>query len=172
MTECHIIGDRMPLVANGKAGWRPSEAAHLESCPDCRLEWDLVCAAHALGSGVLTALDTSRIAERVARRTVEADSSARPRILRSARRWLTGLAAAAALVLVVRSWRPGQPVVKTPSPAAVTVLNELDDLTPSELESVLEALPPAAEAVPHLESVPFGDLEPQDLERVLRSLEG
>jgi len=172
MTECHIIGDRMPYVANGKAVWRPSESAHLETCQDCRLEWELVRATHALGSGVVTSLDTSRIGERVTRRMAEADSAARPGILHSGRRWLIGLAAAAALVLVVRSWRPGQPEVKPPSPAAVTVLNELDDLTPSELESVLEALPPAAEAVPHLETVPFGDLEPQDLERMLRSLEG
>jgi hypothetical protein len=97
-----------------------------------------------------------------------------PHGLGPARRWLIGLAAVAALVLVIRPWRPGHsPVMNLPErAAAVSVLNELDDLTPSELESVLEALPPAADAVPHVESAPFGDLEPKDLERMLRSLEG
>jgi hypothetical protein len=174
MTDCHIIADRMPAVANGKAGWGPSEAAHLESCPACRLEWDLVRAAQGLGGDVAAALDTGRIAERVARRIADSDPAVTPQGLGPARRWLIGLAAAAALVLVIRPWRPGHsPVMNLRErAAAVSVLNELDDLTPAELESVLVALPPAADAVPHVESEPFGDLEPQDLERMLRSLEG
>lgn len=174
MTDCHLIADRMPDVANGKAVWRASESAHLASCPDCSLEWDLIRAAQGMGAGVVAALDTGRIAENVVRRVAEAGPAARPRVLGPATRWLIGLAAAAALVLVIRPGRPGQsPVMNLPErAAAVSVLNELDDLTPSELESVLEALPSAAEAVPHVESAPFGDLEPKDLERVLRSLEG
>jgi hypothetical protein len=126
-----------------------------------------------MGADVVVALDTGRIAEEVVRRVAEAGPAARPRVLGPATRWLIGLAAAAALVLAIRPWLPGRSV---PNPsnavAAVSVLNELDDLTPSELESVLEALPTAADAVPHVESAPFGDLEPKDLERVLRSLEG
>ena len=46
------------------------------------------------------------------------------------------------------------------------------ELTPAELESVLESFSPAVEALPHLERSPIGDLKPQELERVLRSLEG
>jgi len=173
MTDCHIIADRMPAVANGKAGWGPSEAAHLESCPACRLEWDLVRTAHGLGADVAAALDTGRIAEKVARRIADAGPVARPRVAAPVARWLIGLAAAAALVLAVRPWRFGGSVPNPAHPvAAVSVLNELDDLTPAELESVLEGLPTAAEAVPHVESVPFGDLEANDLERMLRSLEG
>jgi hypothetical protein len=173
MTDCHLIADRMPEVANGKTFWRASESAHLASCPDCSLEWDLIRVAQGLGAGVVASLDTSRIAERVARRMTEAGPAMPPRVLGPATRWLIGLAAAAALVLAVRPWRLGDSVTNLSNPvAAVSVLNELDDLTPLELESVLEALPTAAEAVPHVETAPFGDLEPQDLERVLRSLEG
>jgi anti-sigma factor RsiW len=174
MTDCHIVADRMPAVANGEVGWGPSEAAHLESCPACRLEWDLVRAAQGLGAGVAAALDTSRIAERVSRRIADSGPVVTSPGLRPATRWLIGLVAAAALVLVIRPWRPAHsPVMTLPErAAAVSVLNELDDLTPSELESVLEALPSAADALPHVESAPFGDLEPKDLERMLRSLEG
>jgi hypothetical protein len=174
VTDCHIIADRMPAVANGKARWGPSEAAHLESCPDCRLEWNLVLAAQGLGADVAAGLDTGRLAEKVARRIEDAGPVLTRPGLRLARRWLIGLAAAAALVLVIRPWSPGHsPVMNLRErAAAVSVLNELDDLTPSELESVLEALPSAADALPHVESAPFSDLEPKDLERMLRSLEG
>ena len=173
MTDCHLIADRMPDVANGKAVWRASESAHLASCQECWREWDLVRAAQGLGAGVAAALDTGRVADQVARRLAEASPVVRPRAVGPTTRWLIGLAAAAALVLAVRPWRFGGAATNRSNPvAAVSVLNELDDLTPTELESVLEALPSAAEAVPHVETVPFSDLEPKDLERVLRSLEG
>lgn len=173
MTDCHLITDRMPGVANGSAGWHGSETAHIDSCPDCRREWELIQAARGLGAGVVAALDTSRIAARVARRLAAPDPESKSPILSPAARWLIGLAAAAAIVIAFHPWRSGPSALHPSSPAgAVSVLNELDDLTPSELESVLEAFPPAADAVPHVESAPFGDLEPKDLERMLRSLEG
>jgi hypothetical protein len=52
------------------------------------------------------------------------------------------------------------------------MLPELDGLTATELQAVLESFSPAAESLPHVEKGLLDDLQPQELERVLRSLEG
>ena len=82
-------------------------------------------------------------------------------------RWLTGLAAAAAVVLaLVPGANPNSAV-----PPAIAVLHELDGLTSSELEAVLETIPPPANAAVHVEASPLGELNAHDLERVLQSME-
>ena len=54
----------------------------------------------------------------------------------------------------------------------VRPLHELDDLTASELEVLLETLPPSADAAAHPDPASLDELDAQSLERLLRSLEG
>jgi hypothetical protein len=56
--------------------------------------------------------------------------------------------------------------------AAVSVLHELDDLTPAELESVLESIPETASSIEHVDQGGFEDLDAHDLEQMLHTLEG
>ena len=174
MTECSNLTDRMPAVAHGLAAWEPADLAHLESCASCRLEWDMVRAGAALGATTGSGLDTRRVAEVVARRVREAGPARRIPGIGRVVRWTAAVAAAAAIILAVQLTRPEQtsPVSADTAPPAGPVLQELDGLTAPELQSLLESFSPAVEALPHLESAPFGELKPQELERVLRSLEG
>jgi hypothetical protein len=170
MIECHQLSDRMPAVAYGTTRWEPAEAAHLESCASCRKEWELVRAAASLGAG----LDTGHVAQAVLRRLREAPAPQPIAGIRRVGRWALALASAAAIVLAVLLARPHRtaPVSAVAVPVAGSMLEELDELTAPELESVLESFSPAVEALPHLERSPIGDLKPQELEQVLRSLEG
>lgn len=172
MTDCASIQDRIPLVANGLSSWTPGEAAHFTDCPDCAAEWHIVSTARRLGDAAAGQVDADRVSRRVMARLASD---------RAGRRWrigggIAGLAAAAAVVLMVRT-----AVVRSPSGAATTppvaaVLHvpiaELESLDTAELESVLDGLDQplgsgAAPDAPHL-----GDLDDVQLERVLRSLEG
>ncbi len=183
MTPCQQIAERMPAIAHGRGEWGPAEAIHLESCPACRAEWALVRTARSLGASVAAGLDTGRTAEAVRQRLAAAPPHARVPALVRKRRWLVGLAAAAALVLAVRySWPHADraasraEVVFPASKATASVivssaLPELDNLTATELEAVLESLSLPAEALPHVETGSLDDLQPQELERVLRVLE-
>ena len=174
MTECSNLTDRMPAVAHGLAEWKPADRAHLEACASCRLEWDMVRAGAALGATIGSGLDTRRVAEAVAQRLRQSDPDRQVRRIGRVGHWALAVAAAAAIILAVQLTRPEQPGpvgtgVATP---AGPVLQELDGLTAAELQSLLESFSPAVEALPHLESTPLGELKPQELERVLRSLEG
>jgi hypothetical protein len=181
MTPCEQIAERMPAVAHGRGEWEPAEASHLESCAACQAEWALVRTARSLGTSVAAGLDTGRMAEAVRQRLAAAPPYARVLALLRRRRWLVGLAAAAALVLAVRYSRPhvdrAAPPTEVAGPAATanvivsSALPELDNLTATELEAVLESLSPPAEALPHVETGSLDDLQPQELERVLRALE-
>ena len=53
----------------------------------------------------------------------------------------------------------------------MSVLHELDGLSAPELEEVLQSIPPATEALDHVEMAPLSDLDANDLERMLRSME-
>ncbi|HSE51485.1 MAG TPA: hypothetical protein VLB00_04815, partial [Gemmatimonadales bacterium] len=83
--------------------------------------------------------------------------------------WVLAAAAAAVLALAVLLRAP-EPVSEPPA-VAITVLHELDDLTPAELEAVLETIPPTAEEALHVEAAPLGELSVPDLERMLRAME-
>ena len=174
MTECSNLTDRMPAVAHGQRAWEPADRAHLESCASCRLEWDLVRAGAALGATIGSGLDAPRVAEVVARRMREAAPARQIRGIGRVGRWAMAVAAAAAIILAVQLSRPERtgPVTADSAPPAAPVLQELDGLTALELQSLLESFSPAVEALPHVESAPLGELKPQELERVLRSLEG
>jgi hypothetical protein len=176
MTDFEHLTERMPAVARGRGEWGAAEATHLASCAACRAEWELVRTAHSLGASVAAGLDTGRVAAAVRRSLRAAPLRDRVAALRRVRRVLVGLAAAAALVLVAQyRWGHGArdvvPVHPAPG-AASSMLPELDGLTATELQAVLESFSPAAESLPHVETGLLDDLQPQELERVLRSLEG
>jgi hypothetical protein len=175
MTECHIIADRMPAVVHGRAEWRPSEAAHLDSCSECRLEWQLVQAGYRLGATDLSDFDPARVVAAVASRLASVPAVSASRSVPRVGRWMIGIAAAAALVmLTVRLTAPEatRDVVRPEQVAAdVAVLHELDVLNAAELESVLETIPTTAGEAIHVEVTPIGELNATDLERVLQSME-
>jgi hypothetical protein len=167
MNDTHVPTERFPEVQQGRSPWSAEEATHLAGCPACRLEWSITAAAPGLGRGVADGLDAERIAAGVRRKLAE--TAPIPRRVSRPVWWFVGLAAAAALLLLSI---PG--IQPAPSPAAapsVTVLHELDGLTAAELETVLDAMPPAAGAASHVDLLPLDDLDTGALERVLQSME-
>ena len=167
MSAQHLDSDRFAAVSRGESRWTGAEAAHLDRCPECRLEWRLVSVARRLGHPESAGIDPERMAgaviERLAR---EPATPAQP-----ARRWgrragwvlVAGAAALLALAVLLPGGEPASPTI--------TVLHELDDLTPAELEAVLETIPPTADEAMHVEAAPLGELSVPDLERMLRDME-
>jgi hypothetical protein len=172
MTDCESIQDRIPLVAGGLAAWSDQESAHLATCAECTAEWRVVQSARRLGDAAARRVDPARVSSAVLARLAAERRRAR---------WkrgglLAGLAAAAAVVLMLRSTShtaaPGPDPVQAAGTALHVPIAELDRLDAGQLEAVLEGLDQplgagAAPDAPHL-----GDLDDNQLERVLRSLEG
>jgi hypothetical protein len=176
MSALHIDPDRIAEQAGGRTVWTDAEAVHLAGCADCRFELDMISAARRLGAARLEGFDATRVAAGVRSRLATRREAAPARLVRHPGRWLAGLAAAAAAVmLAVRTGIPngpgGSPGAGPAAPVAVSVLYQLDGLSAPELEEVLRSIPPATEALDHVELAPFGDLDANDLERVLRSME-
>ena len=169
MTELHLDADRMPDVARGAAQWSAEELRHLGHCDQCRSEWAMVQVAAGLGRGVARRLGSARIADTVARRLASEPPPRRTLVGRTARLLAAGMAAAAAIA-VFGSTRLDPPLLD--SPATQSVLHELDELNPAELETLLESLPPEAGATAHPEPATVNELDTSSLERLLRSLEG
>jgi hypothetical protein len=159
----------MADVAHGRSEWAADESAHLASCGSCAATWELVVAGTRLGRGLEGRLDTATIADRVVERLVEA---------RRADRWrrtglLVGLAAAAALVIAFWPGRSAAPhEIAHASQTLAVPLAELDGLDSGQLQAGLETLdaPLSSEASTAIPTL--GDLDEQQMERVLRSLEG
>jgi hypothetical protein len=175
MSAAHIDSDRMTESVTGLTPWSVAEAEHLVGCADCRLELEMIAAARRLGTAQLRGFDPKRVAVGVHRRLAVRPDQVRAPVVRHPWRWLAGLAAAAAVVFAVRSWSPtgsGNPgqAGQTP-PAVVSILPELDGLSAPQLEEVLRSIPPAAEALDHVDMAPLGALNAGDLERMLRSME-
>ncbi len=176
MSLCEQVSERAPLVAAGKSQWTAEEAAHLAACESCRLEWELVTAAGRIGLDIPAAINAHHVTERVVGRLRAERRQAHQR----RRDWaLVGLAAAAALTLVVWTGRLGprrgvEPTGSVEVGAIEIPLPELDSLRAPELDEVLRTLDAPVEATVDTNSaVPgFGDLDSQDLEHVLNSLEG
>lgn len=170
MNSCGRLTDRMPEVAHARSAWTRLERDHLADCPACVLEWRFVQGAIAHGAAALSRFDHEAVAHRVALgwSTIAGRVPARPR--RVVVRWAVGLAAAAALLLVVGSSE--LTVTAVPSLNTAALLPELRDLTETELETVLQEIPAGTTSL----SLPLGagmsDLDEAELERVLRSLEG
>jgi hypothetical protein len=168
MNAQHLDSDRFTAVSQGESRWTGAETAHLDRCPECRLEWQLVRAARTLGHPERERTDAVRVAGAVLQRLNR--EPARPARQWGRRAgWVLAVGAAAVLALAVLLRGP-EPASVAPS-VAITVLHELDDLTPAELEAVLETIPPTAEEALHVEAAPLGELSVPDLERMLRAME-
>lgn len=174
MTTCEQLSDRMPAVARHEASWSAEEQAHLAACPDCQAEWELVSVATGLGADVAGDLDVHHVTERVLGR-LRADRQGRSRRMGWA---VTGIAAAAAVMLAVWAGRPGQrlgPVSHRPVGVDVAQLPlpELDSLGTPELEAVLQSLDaPIGTSVETVDSTELDSLDTPELQQVLDGLEG
>lgn len=168
MSAQHLDEGRITAVSRGESRWTGAETAHLDRCPECRLEWRLVSAAGGLGRPESAGIDGSRIAGVVLQRLASEPARPTPRWSRRAG-WMLAVGAAAVLALAVLL--RGREPESAPPGVTLTVLHELDDLTPAELEAVLETIPPTAEEALHVEAAPLGELSVTDLERMLRDME-
>lgn len=102
MTPCEQVTERMVAVAHGAGAFTAEAQAQPDQLPRLRLEWRLVQAAGRLGDGSARRVDPARVSGAVLRELRAGRQ--RTRWIRS--RALTGLAAAAALVLIVRTSGP------------------------------------------------------------------
>jgi hypothetical protein len=168
MSECTQLSDRMATVAQGRAGWSAAESAHLASCPDCAAEWRLMQAGAMIGSHIARTLPVDFLATRV---VAAATASARSRHWWRRFRWLALPAAAAAAVALVVL--PGGQPASIGEPALVVaeagLLPELEPLTSSDLELVMELLPEPSGTI---EIHSFDELTDDEVTRLLNSLEG
>ena len=169
MTDCTLLSDRMIAVAHGRAGWTAEDRAHLAACPGCSAEWSLVQRGARLGIAVGERLPAEFLATRVLAELRKPAPARFPRL--RAWRWVA-LPMAAALAMLV--WR-GQPSGTEPA-AVVTVassqglLPELEGLDSSDLESLLDALPATESPIGDVRGL--GDLDEDELQAMLRSMEG
>lgn len=172
MIDCEMLVDKMPLVVHNQASWAPEESVHLSDCVECAASWRLVSLAPRLGDMTAQRLDLPRITRQVHGRL------ALDRRTRRWKRtgWITGLAAAAVLTVMVWSSTkhgPAAPTVVWATGAAFEVpLAELEGLDGDQLQAVLEALDAPLGATGGGPGPSIGDLDDSQLERVLRSLEG
>jgi len=166
MTDCERMTDKVALVLHGRAAWTESEATHLRGCAACTAEWHVVLAASRLGAASGRRIDPAQVSRDVLAR-LEAGRKRRNTA------WL-GLAAAAAIIVLVwtRGPAPGPGPESASSGGFQLPLAELENLDARQLRAVLENLdgPLGGNATP--DAPTLGDLENQELERVLRSLEG
>lgn len=167
---CQVLSDRMPLVALGQATWSDEQRRHLAQCADCSAEWRVVEQASRAVSTSPPGLDPELIGARVLHRLSTEPVPSQ----RSPRWWLAGagIAAAAALALVVL--KPGGPGVATaPLQSALELpMAELDSLDNDQLRLVLESIDEPLETPTMNEAPSMLDLDDQQLERVLGTLEG
>ena len=170
---CGDLLDRMPVVAAGRGSWSAEEAAHLAECVECREDWALIQQARTLGQAG-ERVDTGKIQSQVLARLAAARRA--DRIRRGG--WVAGLAAAAAVALML--WRGNIPPTNATGPAttAPAVENfsipvaELETLDGGQMQAVLENLeaPLSAGGTPDVPN--FGDLDNEQLQSILGSMEG
>jgi hypothetical protein len=171
MSECIRLSDRMPAVAQGQAEWTAEELHHLNGCESCRHEWELLRITRRLGDGVLPAFDADATTVALLQRLGRRKESPRRR-----RAWsLAGLAAAAAIAVLLWPEQRATPPVVEPGPLVAGLqipLPELDGLQPAELDSVLRSMDEPATDGAALEGPDLGDLDSEELETVLDFWEG
>ena len=173
MSECGRLSDRIPSVVLGRDQWTPQELEHLDECGSCHHEWMLVQAAGRLGAGVEERFEPNDIATSVIQRLQRTRETERTRRTR----WtIGGLAAAAALVAAL--WTGGRTSNDTAQPNGSLAtaelafpLPELESLQPAELDSVLQTMD-EGNVGSAMEEPDLGDLNSDELERVLDSWEG
>lgn len=168
--DCGALQDRMPDVAAGTAQWTAEEVAHLSRCESCAAEWQIVETARRLGGSAARQVDPAKLAVKVLAEVRARDK--RARWIRAG--WMSGLVAAGIVVVLLAgpNQTPG-PIRQAAEPLSreALPLAELSPLDADQLEAILEQLEPEArETGSWIPSM--GDLDDQQLERVLRSLEG
>jgi hypothetical protein len=166
---CQRLSDRMALVLAGQPAWTEDERRHLDGCPDCAAEWNLLARAAAIGRAE-PALDPEAISAKVVHRLATEPVVARRSTVAW---WLAGgaIAAAAVLVVMLRTRDPG-PGLNLQESAFEIPLVELDSLDPDQLRVVLQSIEEPLETPTLIEAPSMMELDDQQLERVLRSLEG
>jgi hypothetical protein len=176
MNDCMWLSDRMPAVALGRAGWTQEEADHLHGCSSCREEWELIQRTSRLGEEIMISYDASPAARAVTERLARVAPGYGSRGWRT----LAGLAAAAAIVALVwtgTSDTPPRPPLEAGSVVAglQIPLPELESLQAAELDSVLQTMDERLASgltITTMESPVLGDLNLDELQRVLDSWEG
>ena len=167
MIRCEDMLDRMPVVAAAGGNWTEAEEQHLRDCVECAKEWKIIAAGRRLGAGADAGINADAIAVAVLRRLAQ---GRRRRGLIRRVGWVVGLAAAASLTFVVLTGRRG------PEPpdrhGLVIPVAELDSLDAVQLQAVYESLEAPLVEGAGSENTPLGELDEQQLERILRSLEG
>jgi hypothetical protein len=175
MSDCEWLSDRMPVVALGRAAWTPDEIRHLSECGSCQREWELLQVAGRLGDEAGSSLDPTAIATAVVQRLERERLDGRLR----RRAWsFAGLAAAAAVVAAL--WAGGlergpskTPPVGTEVAGRISIpLPELESLEPAELDSMLQTMDEPTVNGFAGDDPALGDLNTDELERVLDSWEG
>ncbi|MEZ4411833.1 MAG: hypothetical protein R2910_02440 [Gemmatimonadales bacterium] len=162
--SCQELSDKMPSVARGEVAWTQEEARHVAACAACRAEWEVVSTGAALADDVT--IDADALAERVLLRL-----RTEPVVKRFPRsRWIAGIAAVAAAVLLVSRVVTTAPL--PPGPAAPpTVLGAVDvpgltSLSEDGLAEVLESMAPQWTDTPTIDTPSLDDLDPRELEQV------
>jgi len=173
MSLTHIDSDRIVELSGDTTERSKLEARHLSECAECRLELQMTQAARRLGVAQMTGFDPQRVADGVRHRLATTPVTGPTPGSRRVGYWLAGLAAAAAVVFAVGIGTRNSPAggVVPVQLAALSTLHELDGLGAPELEEVLRSIPPASEALGHVEIAPLNELNASDLELVLRSME-
>jgi hypothetical protein len=172
MSECNQLSERMPLVVLGRVQWTQEEVRHLGECRSCQDEWELIRLTSRMGESPLVRLDASAISRGLLAQLKE---SRMQRLRRRA--WsFAGLAAAATLAAVIRTERPADRPVATPTRAVVAQLQiplpELDNLQSAELDSVLQTLDESLAGGASSDGPGLGDLDSSELQNVLDYWEG
>ena len=167
---CDLMSERMPRVGQeGRQEWSPWERAHLDACPRCLAEWRLV-QEMSRGGDATPEIDLDAVARRVQLRLTNQRPVSSPAV-RPVRRWVIGLAAAAALAVAVGA-SALSPRSTTSTPQVVSILPELGDLEADELEALFDVIPVANRiALPPL-GAGLSDLSDNELERLLAAMEG
>jgi hypothetical protein len=173
MSLTHIDSDRIVELSGHDTERSMLEARHLNECAQCRLELQMTQAARRLGVAQMAGFDSRRVADGVRHRLATTPVAGPMRGARRVGYWLAGLAAAAAVVFAVGIGTRNRPAggIVPVHLAALSTLHELDGLGAPELEEVLRSIPPASEALGHVEIASFNELNARDLELVLRSME-
>jgi hypothetical protein len=166
MTDCRRLSDRIPAVALGRDRWTAEDEVHLAHCDDCRSEWELVRAAGRIGEHLPPLADRADLAAAVLRRVTE-DPVPAPR--RRTLRWAGGLAAAAAVTLAV--WTGGT-LGREGEAAGTAGAAAVEPLSTAQVDSLLEADEVPLAGWSMLETPTLGDLNEDELERLLRTWEG
>ena len=172
--SCERLSERIQVVARGDGIWADDERRHLAECPDCEAEWRVVTSALSASAGLPPGFDPERIAAGVLRRlATEPKDSSRSRTWWYAGGAVAAVAAAAAVLSVIRTRDRDRRAPNAEPVAEWTIpVMGLDSLDEEQLRVVLESMDETlgTPTGPLLPSVL--DLNDQELERVLRSMEG